>query len=110
MASERLNFMGLMQSFRRGTLLNEADSQLQELIQAVKDTGGKGELNVKFPFKMNEAGQLECTPVVSIKRPRRVLGAGIFFATDEGDLSLRDPDQEDFLDELDERRSGGRAD
>ena len=46
MASERLNFMGLMQSFRRGTLLNEADSQLQELIQAVKDTGGKGERRV----------------------------------------------------------------
>lgn len=110
MPVEKLSFLSFLQTFRRGSLLSEADDQLEELIRAVKDTSGKGELNIKLPFKMNDAGQLECQPVVSVKRPRRALGAGIFFATEDGALSQRDPDQEDFLDELEDRRSRSRAD
>lgn len=100
-----LNFLKFLQSFRRGELLREANEQLEELIRAVKETGGKGELNLKLPFKINEAGQIECIPQVAIKRPRRPMGTGIYFATEDGTLTRRDPDQEDFLDDLEDRRS-----
>lgn len=110
MPIDKLNFLELMQTFRRGSLLAEADDQLTELVAAVKDTSGKGELTIKLPFKMNDAGQLECQPVVSVKRPRRALGSGIYFATEDGELTQRDPEQEDFLDELETRRSRSGAD
>ncbi len=103
---DELNFLEFIQSFRRGELLREANDQLEELIRAVKDTGGKGAVTITLPFKINDAGQLECLPRVDSKRPRRALGTGIYFATEDGQLTRRDPDQVDmFEDELEERRS-----
>lgn len=102
---ETLNFLEFLQSFRRGELLAEADKQLAEVIEAVRDTGGKGELVIKIPFKTNEAGQIESVPLVSSKKPRRAMGRGIYFATEDGKLTRRDPSQFDmFDDELAPRR------
>lgn len=107
--NDDLNFLEFMQTFRRGELLTEANAQLEELIGAVQDTGGKGELTIKLPFKVNDAGQIECLPNVTTKKPRRALGTGIYFATSEGRLTRRDPNQGDmFEDELADRR--GRHD
>lgn len=103
--TEDLNFLEFLQGFRRGELLAQADEQLSELIEAVMRTGGKGELTIKLPFKVNEAGQIECLPVVGCKKPRRAMGRGIYFATEEGRLTRRDPSQFDmFEDELAPRR------
>lgn len=108
---DELNFLEFLQSFRRGELLREANDQLEDLIRAVKDTGGKGDITIKLPFKINDAGQLECVPRVDSKRPRRALGTGIYFATENGQLTRRDPDQADmFNDELEARRSRRPAD
>ena len=107
---DTINFLGFLQSFRRGELIREADDQLEELIRAVRDTGGKGEIVLKLPFKINDAGQIECLPAVTMKKPRRPMGTGIYFATEDGQLTRRDPDQEDFLDELDQRRSASDDD
>lgn len=102
---EDLNFLEFLQTFRRGELLTEADEQLAELVEAVQRTGGKGELTIKLPFKVNDAGQIECTPTVACKKPRRAMGRGIYFATQEGRLTRRDPSQADmFEDELESRR------
>lgn len=104
--SDELNFLEFLQSFRRGELLAEANDQLSELIEAVQRTGAKGELVLKLPFKVNDAGQIECVPVVTSKKPRRALGTGIYFATGEGRLTRRDPNQDDlFEDELADRRT-----
>lgn len=103
---DELNFLEFLQSFRRGELLREANDQLEEVVRAVKDTGGKGSVTISLPFKMNDAGQLECVPSINSKRPRRALGTGIYFATDDGQLTRRDPDQREmFGDELDARRA-----
>ena len=108
---DELNFLEFLQSFRRGELLREANDQLEDLIRAVKDTGGKGDIKITLPFKINDAGQLECVPRVDSKRPRRALGTGIYFATEDGQLTRRDPDQADmFNDELEARRSRRPAD
>lgn len=104
MPRDELSFLEVVQSFRRGELIAEADEQLSELIEAIRRTGGKGELTVRLPFKVNEAGQVECVPTVSAKKPRRPLGTGIYYVTDEGRLSRRDPAQDDMFDELADRR------
>lgn len=104
-AKHELNFLEFLQGFRRGDLLAEADAQMNELMQAVMETGAGGEITLRLPFKVNKAGQIECTPEIKSKRPRRPLGAGIFYLTDEGRLSRRDPAQDDMFDDFADRRA-----
>lgn len=105
MAKDDLNFVGLLSSHRRGELVREADELLSEMIQALNDYGGSGELTMKLKVKRNEADQLEVNPSLTMKKPRRTLGMGIFYTTDEGKLSRRDPNQHDFIDDLDDARA-----
>jgi hypothetical protein len=105
MAKDELSFLEFLQGFRRGDLINEVDDVFAELMEAVKRTGGSGSVTIKLPFKVNEAGQIECVPKVSCAKPRRALGTGIYFVTDEGRLTRRDPGQDDLFDELEARRS-----
>lgn len=77
MAEDALTFMELLQSFRRGELLDQADQRLVEVIDAIRDTGGCGTLTITLPFKMNKAGQIECTPDLKAKVPRRAQAGGL---------------------------------
>ena len=61
-------------------------------------------MTLLLPFKTNKAGQIECQPLIKIKKPRRAMGTGIFYASDDGRLTRRDPNQPDLLDELEMRR------
>lgn len=107
-AKDELSFLEFLQSFRRGELLADADQSLTELIEAIERTGGNGTLTIKLPFKKNKAGQLECVPAVELKKPKRPMGTGIYYATPDARLTRRDPAQMDLIDELEARRE--RAD
>ena len=80
MAKDDLNFTGLLASHRRGELVREADELLSEMITAITEYGGSGELTLKLKVKRNEAEQLEINPSLTMKKPRRTLGMGIFYA------------------------------
>lgn len=99
-----LGFLQLLQTFRRGSLVSVAEERLAELLTAVRETGGAGDLTIKLPVKVNKGGQIEIDPVVTIRKPRRALGTGIYFVTEDGRLSRRDPDQVDWVDDLSARR------
>lgn len=103
-AKHELNFLELIQSFRRGELLGEGDTKLGELIEAIQRTGAGGDLTLKLKFKVNKAGQIEIVPEMTIKKPTRALGTGIYFANDDGRLTRRDPNQMDIEDEIERRR------
>ena len=105
MARHELNFLELIQSFRRGELLAEGDAKLSELIEAVQRTGSSGDLAMKMKVKVNKAGQLEIVPEITIKKPSRALGTNIYFATDNGRLTRRDPHQLAIEDEIERRCS-----
>lgn len=98
---DQLSLLEFVQTFRRGELLAEADDAYQELMEAIRKTGLKGSLVINLPFKVNDAGQIECQPVIALKKPRRALGTGIYYVTDEGRLSRRDPAQDDLFDDGD---------
>lgn len=106
MAHHELNFLEFIQSFRRGELLETGDQKLTELVAAIRETGGSGSLTFKACFKTNKAGQIEVVPEITIKKPSRSMGTGIYFASDSDRLTRRDPNQMDFEDELERRRSG----
>ena len=107
MAKHELNFPEFLQTFRRGDLMQQADAKLQQVIEAMRETGGNGTLTIKLPFKMNKAGQIECTPSVDAKIPTKPMGTGIYYASDDGRLSRRDPNQLDIEDEIERRRDIG---
>lgn len=100
-----LNFLEFIQTFRRGELLAEGDDKLNELVAAIQRTGAGGSLTLKLAIKVNKAGQLEVTPDLAMKKPTRTLGVGIYYASDDGRLSRRDPNQGDLEDEIERRRS-----
>lgn len=104
MQRSELNFLEFIQTFRRGELLAEGDDKLAELIEAISRTGSSGSLSLKMSIKVNKAGQLEITPDLTIKKPTRTLGVGIYYANDEGRLSRRDPKQMDIEDEIARQR------
>lgn len=108
MAVDKMNFIKLLQAVRRGEIVREADDLLAEMIRAIHEHGGKGDLTLKLSVKKNEAEQLEFTPSLKMNKPRRALGLGIFFATGEGELSRTDPLQDDLFDELEDRRERSR--
>ena len=108
MARDAMTFIEFLQTFRRGELLSVAHEQWDELMNAIRITGGKGEFTLKLSFKVNAAGQLETVPLVTIKKPRKPLGTGIYYLTEDGALTRRDPAQEELFDELEARRE--RAD
>lgn len=108
MPKTELSFLEFLQGFRRGELLTEADAQYSELVQAIEDTGGKGEITIRLPFKMNDAGQIEIVPEIKMRKPRKPIGTGIYYVGGEGRLSRTDPKQDDLFDELEERRGRSR--
>ena len=100
-----ITFAEFLHSFRRGELLAESDRQLAELMEAIHQSGGSGTLTLKLPFKVNKAGQIECDPQVTVAKPKRQLGTGIYYLTDDARLTRRDPNQLDMLDDLAARRT-----
>lgn len=104
MTRHELNFLEFIQTFRRGELLHEGDAKLTELMEAIRETGAGGSLTLKLSFKVNKAGQLEVSPDLTVKKPARALGTGIYFASDDNRLTRRDPNQLDIEDEIERRR------
>ena len=104
-ANHDLNFLQFIQTFRRGDLLDDCNQKLNELMEALGNTGKNGSFSLKFDFKHNKAGQLEVTPAASIKKPIRDVQPGIYFVSDDNRLTRRDPRQMDIEDEIDRRRS-----
>jgi len=105
MKAELLNMLTLLQTHRRGEILKEADAALTDVIDAIRQHGGKGKLTLTLNFKLEKGDQISLTPDLKVEKPRRAMSAGIFFATDEGQLTRTDPNQGDLLaDDLASRR------
>lgn len=109
-AEPPLNFLSLLQSMRRGEILAEGDRALSEVVEAIRTHGGKGDVTLKLALKLNKAGQIEITPDLKHTAPRRALSMSIFYADDDGQLTRRDPNQGDWVDDLSVRRSRGGED
>ena len=110
MSKHDLTFLEFFQEFRRGLLLQESDARLSEVIEAIREHGGSGEITIKLPLKLNRAGQLECKPVVTAKKPKKEFGTGFYFISDENRLTRRDPNQLDIEDHLADRRDARGGD
>lgn len=104
---DTINMLSLLQTHRRGEILTEANAALPEVIDAIRTYGGKGKLTLTLTFKLEKGDQISLTPDLKTEKPRKPMSTGIFYATDDGALTRRDPNQGNWVeDELAARRGG----
>lgn len=93
------DFVNLLVEMRGGQVAIDLNKKFDEILQAVLETGGKGELTVKLtvkPSKMGMGGaviEVEMEHDTKLKRPELKVGRSVFFVTKDGKLTRDDPAQ-----------------
>ncbi len=91
--------LAVMLDMRNGQVCNDINGKFNEVLNAVLETGGKGELTIKLmvrPSKTGKAGaviEVETRHECKLKKPELAVGASLFFVTPQGVLTRTDPDQ-----------------
>ena len=87
-------FAEVLGEINHGVVADQAAVALQELVQRVRTTGGKGKVTITVavaPWKGNERN-LTVAATVTSALPKEEAPAGLFFFTDDGALTRDDPD------------------
>lgn len=93
-----LPFLKLIGEHRGGDLEAHCSAHLRVLLESLALYGGAGTLDLKLKFTLNKFGQVEVAAKVASKPPRQEPKPSIFYLTDSGELSRRDPAQADIED------------
>lgn len=97
----------------RGNFVIECGREMQELTDAIIDTGGKGTLVIKLEvtpsaLKDGRISQVDISPSIDIKKPKHDQGKSIFFVTADNKLVREDPAQMGMEFAEQERETNGR--
>lgn len=93
------DFVHLLMEMRNGAVAADCSRKFNEVLDAVLETGGKGEFTVKVfvkPSKLAMGGtviEVETEHECKTKKPELSVGRSLFFITREGRLSKDDPNQ-----------------
>lgn len=101
------HFMTGLQQIDAGGALDAIDEQLAEVLEAVRNTGKKGSLQVSLIIAPNGRGY-EVTAKVAAKAPELDFGKSFFFTDANGHLSRTPPQEasDDLLRSVDSRKAG----
>ena len=97
---------------RNGAVAMDVNNKFNEMVKAVIETGGKGELVIKLlvkPSKMGMGGtviEVETDHECKTKKPELAIGRSTFYVTKEGDLTRNDPAQENMFETAKETANG----
>lgn len=106
------DILATLLDMRNGRVCADINAKWSEVLKAVLDTGGKGELTIKLMVKPNRLAmggavvEVETMHECKLKKPELPIGGSVFFVTAEGQLSRTDPAQESMFEE--EKAHGGR--
>ncbi|MFJ4086325.1 hypothetical protein [Pseudomonas psychrophila] len=89
-------FIDTLRDIEAGGLLDELSETQHRLIDAIRLTGKGGELAIKLAYKPDGNGQMTIKADVKAKEPALSRGTSLFFLTPEGNLTRRDPRQQDL--------------
>jgi len=89
-------FIDTLRDIEAGGLLDELSETQHSLIDAIRLTGKGGELMIKLAYKPDGNGQMTIKADVKAKEPALSRGTSLFFLTPEGNLTRRDPRQQDL--------------
>jgi hypothetical protein len=79
-----------------GHVLEDAGSQLTELVALVGRRQEKGVLLVKFEVKPFKADAVVCSAEIKVTEPKAPAQQAVFYANEEGELSRQDPRQREL--------------
>ena len=86
-------FGELIDELRFGSLADELNEKLAELVNACVDTGKVGSLSLQIKLKPGKAGEVEITDVVKVTVPQGERGSYLMYPTPEGRLQRQNPRQ-----------------
>lgn len=86
-------FGELIDELRFGSLADELNEKLAELVNACVDTGKVGSLSLQIKLKPGKAGEVEITDVVKATVPQGERGSYLMYPTPEGRLQRQNPRQ-----------------
>ncbi len=89
-------FIDTLRDIEAGALLDELSETQHSLIDAIRLTGKGGDLTIKLAYKPDGNGQMTIKADVKAKEPALSRGTSLFFLTPEGNLTRRDPRQQDL--------------
>lgn len=89
-------FIDTLRDIEAGGPLDELSETQHRLIDAIRLTGKGGELTIKLAYKPDGNGQMTIKADVKTKEPALSRGTSLFFLTPEGNLTRRDPRQQDL--------------
>ncbi|RZI33104.1 hypothetical protein [Pseudomonas orientalis] len=89
-------FMDTLRDIEAGGLLDELTEAQHSLIDAIRMTGKGGDLTIKLTYKPDGGGQMTVKADVRTKEPVLARGTSLFFLTPEGNITRRDPRQQEI--------------
>lgn len=104
------SFLDVLSQIRGGSALADAARDLQELVQAVRDTGKSGKLTFSITVEPDKADEtvVNLQPDITLKLPKKPRAKGIFFVDKRGNLTREDPRQLELLAEQEAEREARR--
>jgi hypothetical protein len=89
------SFSETLKDIRDGNLLTELPSQLADLVASILATGKSGSLTLKLNIKVLQPGSktLLIQDLVTVTKPEADRATTVVYATEENDLTRRDPRQ-----------------
>ncbi|HXR75193.1 MAG TPA: hypothetical protein VN737_04400 [Bryobacteraceae bacterium] len=93
------DILSVLTDMRSGAVAMDINNKFNEMIQAVLETGGKGELTITLkaePSKFGMGGavlEVQTEHQCKMKKPELAVGKSFFFVTKEGQLTREDPAQ-----------------
>lgn len=98
------DLLRVLLEMRGGQVASDCNQKFNEMLQAVLETGGKGELTIKLfvkPSKLAMGGavvEVETEHECKSKKPELPVGRSVFFVSTDGALTREDPNQSAMFD------------
>lgn len=89
-------FVDTLRDIEFGTLLEQLAEEQKDVVDAVMETGKKGEITVKLTYTPEGQGQITIAADLKAKKPQLPRGKSLFFVTPERNLSRQDPRQQEL--------------
>ena len=96
MSKKARPFIDTLRDIEAGHLLDELTEAQHSLVDAIRLTGKQGELTIKLVYKPDGSGQMTIKADVKSKEPALSRGTSLFFLTPEGNLTRKDPRQQEI--------------
>lgn len=96
MSNKARPFIDTLRDLEAGHLLDELSATQHSLVDAIRLAGKGGELTIKLTYKPDGSGQMTIKADVKAKEPVLSRGTSLFFLTPEGNLTRKDPRQQEI--------------